>query len=398
MIRKKWVPVFRKRSCPNKTCDHDAISSNRVMGWTDRLPTRLTGDFNGRGRPTHELPGQDGGLTMTAPRVLCIGMPVRDLASPRPPGLSPARGARRIRADRIRRDLLAATRSTAAIGIARLGGRALDLRGRWATAKPKPRAAYIFGPAGAGRASSTKHLVRVAGHRVTPDLRRDDRSDRRAHHRHLPRSEPLEGGLRRLRHELLADCAAVLAESRCAELLPPSSAPRRVRREAFGRDRRRRIAAMSLREGLSEPLATHIWSSPAEPLSGDRGCHRRRLEDALTAHRRSSPDGFLAVNPGRAGHDLARPEPGAPRTMPGDFPVHTVEPARRRRRLSTAPTCTGSHRGPKPESRQALRFASAAAALKCTRLRGRLRRSRNVLVEQRRGFAGPRVAERQASR
>src|ERR1700730_5597535 len=283
-----------------------------------------------------------------APRILCIGMPVRDLTF-RVPGV-PARGSKE-NATHFE-EICGGNALNAAIGIVRLGGRA-----------------SICGPMGDVRDTSdryildklahegieTKHVVHMPG-LVTPisAIMIDPSGERtivtfrdpELWKVHLPPTETL-----------LDDCAAILTESRCAEFCTDlcAEATRRGIPVVVDVDR-----DMSLREGLLTASSHLIFSS--EPLQEtadvtDDG-------EALKKIAKLTPS-FLAGTRGAQGtiwldeHQDLQQTPG--------FPVHTVDT------LGAGGVVHGAFALAITENQDipsALRFASAAAALKCTRFGG----------------------------
>ena len=282
------------------------------------------------------------------PRILCIGMPVRDLTF-RVSGV-PARGSKE-NATHFD-EICGGNALNAAIGIVRLGGRA-----------------SICGPMGDARETSTRFIFEKLAHEgidtghiihmpglVTPisTVMVDPSGERtivtfrdpQLWKVHLPNTELL-----------LEDCAAILTESRCA---------------AFCTDlcveaRRRGIPvivdvdhAMSLREGLLTASSHLVFSS--EPLQETAGVADDGEALKKIAKLTSS---FLAGTRGARGTIWLDAQQNLQQTPA--FPVHTVDT------LGAGDVFHGAFALAITENQDvpsALRFASAAAALKCTRFGG----------------------------
>jgi sulfofructose kinase len=293
------------------------------------------------------------------PRILCIGMPVRDLTF-RVSGV-PARGSKE---NAIHfEEICGGNALNAAIGIVRLGGRAT-----------------ICGPMGDSRDTSdryildklahegieTKHIVHMPG-LVTPisAIMIDPTGERtivtfrdpELWKVHLPPTETL-----------LDDCAAILTESRAAEFCTDlcAEAVRRGIPVIVDVDR-----AMSLREGLLNASSHLVFSS--EPLQETADV----ADDAKALHKIAKlTRSFLAGTRGPQG-TIWLDEHGAIQETPA-FHVHTVDT------LGAGDVFHGAFAlaiTEKQELRQALRFASAAAALKCTRFGGAFAAPQRAEVE-----------------
>ena len=303
------------------------------------------------------------------PRILCIGQPVRDLTF-RVPGV-PARGSK-ANADHFEQ-ICGGNSLNAAIGIVRLGGRA-SLCGpmgdpRETTSRP------IFEQL-AHEGIETRHIVHVPD-AVTPlsAIMIDPTGERTiVTHRDpelwkvkLPSAD-----------ELLADCDAVLTETRCAEFCTDvcAEAVRRGIPVIVDVDR-----AMSLREGLLTASTHLVFSS--EPLQETAVCDDEG--EALKRIARLTPS-FLAATRGPRG-TIWLDEHGELQETPA-FAVHTVDT------LGAGDVFHGAFAlaiTEKQELRQALLFASAAAALKCIRFGGALAAPQRLEVEEllRRGRLTP---------
>ena len=241
------------------------------------------------------------------PRILCIGMPVRDLTF-NTPGVPGARfqGER----DSISTKSAAATRSMRAIGIVRLGGRA-SICGPMGDAK-ETSSRFIFEQM-AHEGIETKHLIHMPG-LVTPisAVMIDPTGERtivtfrdpELWHVKLPDFDTL-----------LDDCAAILTESRCAEFCTElcAEAVRRGIPVIVDVDR-----AMSLREGLLNASTHLVFSS--EPLQETADV----TDDAQALKKiaKLTPS-FLAGTRGPRG-TIWLDENGDIQETPA-FPVHTVD-------------------------------------------------------------------------
>src|SRR3954471_8647506 len=294
------------------------------------------------------------------PRILCIGMPVRDLTF-RVGGV-PGRGSKE-NATHFD-EICGGNALNGAIAIVRLGGRAL-----------------ICGPMGDSRATSsryifeqlahegieTKHIVHMPG-LVTPisAVLVDPSGERTIvtfrdpewWKVHLPPTETL-----------LDDCAAILTESRCAEFCTDLCAEARRRGIPVIVDVDR---AMSLREGLLNASSHLVFSS--EPLQETAGV----TDDAQALKKiaKLTPS-FLAGTRGPKG-TIWLDEQGNLQETPA-FPVHTVDT------LGAGDVFHGAFAlaiTEKQELEEALRFASAAAALKCTRFGGAFAAPQRAEVEE----------------
>jgi len=284
----------------------------------------------------------------TSPRILCIGMPVRDLTF-RVPGL-PARGSKE-NATHFD-EICGGNALNAAIGIVRLGGRA-----------------SICGPMGDARETSSRfifdklveegidarHIVHMPG-LVTPisNIMIDPSGERTIVTFRDPelwkvRLPDTDG--------LLEDCDAILTESRCAEFCTDLCVEARRRGIPVIVDVDR---AMSLREGLLTASSHLVFSSEPLQITADIA----NDGDALLKIAKLTRS-FLAGTRGAQGtiwldeHQTLRETPA--------FPVHTVDT------LGAGDVFHGAFALAITENQDlvdALRFASAAAALKCTRFGG----------------------------
>jgi sulfofructose kinase len=294
------------------------------------------------------------------PRILCIGMPVRDLTF-RVPGL-PSRGSKE-NATHFD-EICGGNALNGAIGIVRLGGRA-SICGPMGDAR-ETTSRYIFEKM-AEEGIETNHLVHIPG-LVTPisNIMIDPSGERTI----VTFRDPELWNVRLPDHDtLLNDCDAILTESRCASFCTDlcAEATRRGIPVVVDVDR-----AMSLREGLLTASSHLIFSS--EPLQETAGVTDDG--EALKKIAKLTPS-FLAGTRGAQGTIWLDEEHHLHQTPA--FPVHTVDT------LGAGDVFHGAFALAITEGqdlRSALRFASAAAALKCTRFGG--------------AFAAPQRAEVQA--
>src|SRR6202790_3533092 len=294
------------------------------------------------------------------PRILCIGMPVRDLPF-RVPGL-PARGSKEHAT--YFDEICGGNALNGAIGIVRLGGRA-PIGGPMGDAK-ETSSRYIFDKL-AHEGIETKHIVHMPG-LVTPisNIMIDPSGERtivtfrdpELWKVHLPDPD-----------ELLEDCDAILTESRCAQFCTDLCAEARRRGIPVIVDVDR---AMSLREGLLTASSHLVFASEArQPTAGvaDDG-------EALKKIARLTPS-FLAGTRGALGTVWLDEQHGL-RETPA-FPVHTVDT------LGAGDVFHGAYAlaiTEKQDIPSALRFASAAAALNCTRFGGAFASPQRAEVEE----------------
>lgn len=284
----------------------------------------------------------------TPPRILCIGMPVRDLTfhTPAVPGRGSKENATAFG------EICGGNALNAAIGIVRLGGRA-TICGPMGDAK-EASSRFIFEQM-KHEGIETEHLIHMPG-LVTPisAVMIDPSGERtivtfrdpKLWHVKLPDSDTL-----------LEDCQAILTESRCAEFCTElcAEAVRRGIPVIVDVDR-----AMSLREGLLNASTHLVFSS--EPLQETADVS----DDGQALHKIAKlTKSFLAGTRGPRG-TIWLDEKGQLQETPA-FPVHTVDT------LGAGDVFHGAFAlaiTEGQELREALRFASAAAALKCTRFGG----------------------------
>lgn len=295
-----------------------------------------------------------------APRILCIGMPVRDLIF-RVNDL-PARGNKK-RATHFN-ELSGGNALNAGIAITRLGGRVL-MSGPMGDANEKA-SAHIFDDM-AREGIDGSGMVRMPG-MVTPisNIMIDPTGERTI----VTYRDPALWKVTLPDHDmLLKDCDAILTENRCAEFVTDICV------EARNRDIPVILDAdhiMSLREGLLVASSHIIFSS--EALHSTAG-----LTDDTEALRKIAEltPCFLAVTNGAQGM-LWLDDQRHPHHMPS-FPVHTVDT------LGAGDVFHGAFALAIAEGQQlqaAMRFASAAAALKCTRFGGAFASPQRAEVER----------------
>jgi sugar/nucleoside kinase (ribokinase family) len=287
-------------------------------------------------------------------------MPVRDLTF-RVPGL-PARGSKE-HASHFD-EICGGNALNAAIGIVRLGGRA-SICGPMGDAR-ETSSRFIFDKL-AHEGIDTQHIVRMPG-LVTPisNIMIDPSGERTI----VTFRDP---ELWKVRlpdtDELLEDCDAILTESRCAEFCTELCVEARRRGIPVIVDVDR---AMSLREGLLTASSHLVFSSEPLQITADVA----NDGDALLKIAKLTPS-FLAGTRGAQG-TIWLDEHQALRQTPA-FPVHTVDT------LGAGDVFHGAFALAITENQNlvdALRFASAAAALKCTRFGGAFAAPQRAEVEE----------------
>src|SRR5262245_47043146 len=294
-----------------------------------------------------------------AKRILCVGMAVRDLIFHIPD--LPPRGDKE-HASRFQ-ELAGGNALNAAVGIARLGGAVL-FSGPMGDAADK-QDKYIFDQL-KGEGIDHSGVVHMPG-LVTPisGIMIDPSGERTIVTFRDPdlwkvRLPPADS--------LLRDCSAILVESFCAEFCTDVCAEARQRGIPVIVDVDR---AMSLREGLLTASSHLVFSS--EPLQetadvADDGKALQKIAKLTSS--------FLAGTRGARG-TIWLDEHGELQETPA-FPVHTVDT------LGAGDVFHGAFAlaiTEGQELREALRFASAAAALKCTRFGGAFAAPQRVEVE-----------------
>ncbi len=294
------------------------------------------------------------------PRILCIGIPVRDLTFRIQE--VPARGSK-VNASHFD-EISGGNALNAAIGIVRLGGRA-SICGPMGDAR-ETSSRYIFDQL-KHEGIETRHIVHMPG-LVTPlsNIMIDSSGERTA----ITFRDPELWKVRLPNPDkLLEDCAAVLVENRCAEFCTDicAEACKRGISVIVGVDR-----TMSLRDGLLTASSHLVFSS--EALQSTAGIADDG--EALKKIAKLTPS-FLAGTRGPQG-TLWLDERQNLQQTPA-FPVHTVDT------LGAGDIFHGAFAvaiTEKQELRQALRFASAAAALKCTRFGGAFAAPQRSEVEE----------------
>jgi sulfofructose kinase len=294
------------------------------------------------------------------PRILCIGIPVRDLTF-RIEEL-PARGFK-VSASNFE-EISGGNALNAAIGIARLGGHA-SLCGPMGDAR-ETSSRYIFDKL-AHEGIDTRHLIHMPG-LVTPisNIMIDPSGERTI----VTFRDPELWRVRLPDAEtLLADCSAILVENRCADFCTDLCAEARRRGIPVVVDVDR---TMSQREGLLTASSHLVFSS--EALQSTAGI----ADDAEALKRMAAlTPSFLAGTQGAQG-TLWLDENRALQRTPA-FPVHTVDT------LGAGDVFHGAFTVAITENQDipaALRFASAAAALKCTRFGGAFAAPQRAEVEE----------------
>ena len=282
------------------------------------------------------------------PRILCIGMPVRDLTF-RVQGL-PARGFK-VGAEHFE-EIAGGNALNSAIAIAKLGGHAAICGPMGDAGETSSR--YIFDKM-AELGIETQDIVHMPG-LVTPisAIMIDPSGERTIITFRDP--ELWKVGLPDT-GKLLADCDAILTENRCAEFVTDLCVEARKRSIPVVVDVDR---AMSMREGLLTASSHLIFSSEALQATADIA------DDAAALHKLAKvTSSFLAGTRGPQGTLWLDPS-GALQQTPA-FPVHTVDT------LGAGDVFHGAFALAITEKQDvpgALRFASAAAALKCSRFGG----------------------------
>jgi sulfofructose kinase len=300
------------------------------------------------------------GVPTPPPRILCIGMPVRDLMF-RILEL-PERGFK-INASHFE-EIAGGNGLNAAIGVVRLGGRA-SICGPMGDAR-ETSAKYIFDKL-AQEGINSKHIVHMPG-LVTPisNIMIDPSGERTA----VTFRDPQLWKVRLPDADaLLEDCAAILAENRCAEFCTDLCVEARRRGIPVIVDVDR---PMSLSEGLLTASSHLVFSNQAlqatAGIADDAEALRKiaKLTPSFVAATRG-PQGTLWLDQ----HQTLRQTPA--------FPVHTVDT------LGAGDVFHGAFALAITENQDiptALRFASAAAALKCTRFGGAFAAPQRAEVEE----------------
>jgi sugar/nucleoside kinase (ribokinase family) len=294
-----------------------------------------------------------------APRILCIGIPVRDLVFQ--VADVPARGSK-ANATSLS-EICGGNALNAAIAIARLGGRA-SLAGPMGDARESSSCFILDRMAQEG--VDTRHIVRMPGLATPVSAIMIDAAGERT--LTIYRDPGLWTVQLPGADELLADCQAVLVESRCAAFCADLCTETRRRGIPV-------IAGVDHAMALNDRLlttASHLLFASAlvQETAG-------LTEDgaALKALRRLTP-AFLASTRGPRGAMWLNAA-GALQDMPA-FSVQAVDT------LGAGDVFHGAFALALTEGsniRDALRFAAAAAALKCTRPGGGLGAPQRIEVE-----------------
>lgn len=297
--------------------------------------------------------------SMIAPRILCIGIPVRDLTF-RVEAV-PARGSK-ANATHLA-EICGGNALNAAIAIARLGGR-VSFAGPMGDAGETSSGFILERMAAEG--IETGHILRMPGATTPVSAIIIDATGERT--LTIYRDPTLWTVKLPDADKLLTDCRAVLVESRCASFCVDlcTEARRRGIPVIVGVDR-----AMSLQDELLTAASHLLFSSEqVRETAGiaDDGAALKRLA-ALTP-------AFLAATRGPDG-TIWLDEAGALKETPA-FAVQAVDT------LGAGDVFHGAFTlrlAEGEEVREALRFAAAAAALKCTRHGGGLAAPQRVEVE-----------------
>jgi len=295
-----------------------------------------------------------------APRILCIGMPVRDLTF-RIEEL-PSRGFK-VNASHFE-EIAGGNALNAAIGIVRLGARA-SLAGPMGDAR-ETSSRYIFDRL-AHEGIDTRHLIHMPN-LVTPisNIMIDPSGERTI----VTFRDPALWKVKLPDADtLLKDCAAILTENRCAEFCTELCAEARRRGIPVVVDVDR---TMSMREGLLTASSHLVFSSEAlQSTAGvaDDGAALKKIAKLTSS--------FLAGTQGAQGTLWLDEDQNLQQTPA--FPVHTVDT------LGAGDVFHGAFALAITENQDipsALRFASAAAALKCTRFGGAFAAPQRAEVEE----------------
>jgi sugar/nucleoside kinase (ribokinase family) len=295
----------------------------------------------------------------TAPRILCIGIPVRDLTF-RVEAV-PTRGSK-ANATHLA-EVCGGNALNAAIAIARLGGRA-SFAGPMGEASETSSSFILDRMAIEG--IETSHIVRMPDTATPVSAIIIDATGERT--LTIYRDPALWTVKLPDADVLLTDCQAVLVESRCASFCVDlcTEARRRGIPVIVGVDR-----AMSLQDGLLTAASHLLFSSEqVQETAGlaDDGEALKRLAELTPA--------FLAATRGPRG-TIWLNETGELEETPA-FPVQAVDTLGAGDVFHGAFTLRLAEGGGVPE---ALQFAAAAAALKCTRHGGGQAAPQRIEVE-----------------
>lgn len=305
-------------------------------------------------------------LSVIAPRILCIGFPVRDLTF-RVEAV-PERGSK-ANASHLA-EICGGNALNAAIAMARLGGR-VAFAGPMGDARETSSSFILERMAAEG--IDISHIVRMPDVATPVSAIIIDATGERT--LTIFRDPALWTVKLSDADELLADCQAVLVESRCGAFCIDlcAEARRRGIPVIVGVDR-----AMALTDGLLTAASHLLFSSEqVQETAGvaDDGAALKRLAGLTSA--------FLAATRGPHG-TIWLNDAGTLEETPA-FPVEAVDA------LGAGDVFHGAFTLRLAEGggvREALRFAAAAAALKCTRHGGGQAAAQRVEVE---GFLGARL-------
>jgi sugar/nucleoside kinase (ribokinase family) len=292
--------------------------------------------------------------------VLCIGLPVRDLtfAVEAVPGRGQKFPSQRFA------QIIGGNALNAAIGVSRLGGRA-SMTGPMGD-KRETADQFLFDDL-AKEGIDSAHLVHMPG-LVTPisAVMIDPSGERTI----VTFRDPELWKVNLPDHDLLLqDCSAILVESRCAGFATELCIEARHRGIPVVVDI---DSTLSQREGLLTASSHLIFSDDALQSTAGITDNLKALQKMATL-----TSSFLAVTRGPRG-TLWLDEHGHPKETPA-FPVHTVDTLGAGDIFHGAFALEFAGGKSVPE---ALRFASAAAALKCTRYGGAFACPQRAEVEQ----------------
>ncbi|EJN15030.1 sugar kinase, ribokinase [Bradyrhizobium sp. YR681] len=295
-----------------------------------------------------------------APRILCIGIPVRDLTF-RVEAV-PARGSK-ANATHLA-EICGGNALNAAIAVARLGGR-VAFAGPMGDARETSSGFILERMAAEGIDSS--HIVRMPDTTTPVSAITIDAAGERT--LTIYRDPALWTVKLPDADKLLADCQAVLVESRCGSFCVDlcTEARRRGIPVIVGVDR-----AMSLQDGLLATASHLLFAS--EQVQETAGIAE---DGAALKHLAGLTPAFLAATRGPQG-TIWLNETGALEETPA-FPVQAVDT------LGAGDVFHGAFTLRLAEGagvQEALRFAAAAAALKCTRHGGGPAAPQRIEVER----------------
>ncbi|MGY8706946.1 sugar kinase [Bradyrhizobium sp. 18BD] len=298
-------------------------------------------------------------LSGTAPRILCIGIPVRDLTF-RVEAV-PERGSK-ANATHLA-EICGGNALNAAIAMARLGGR-VSFAGPMGDARETSSGFILERMATEG--IDISHIVRMGGAATPVSAIIIDAAGERT--LTIYRDPALWSVTLPDADELLADCQAVLVESRCGAFCIDlcAEARRRGIPVIVGVDR-----AMALNDSLLTAASHLLFSS--EQVQETAGVAE---DGAALKHLAGLTPAFLAATRGPRG-TIWLNEAGALEETPA-FPIEAVDTLGAGDVFHGAFTLRLAEGG---EVREALQFAAAAAALKCSRHGGGQAAPQRIEVE-----------------